>query len=122
LYRNSAVYADYLMPGAPAGFGPEDTVLIGRRHLRAGTPASFAGVVADARIYDRALTAEQIASLRADEPSDPRPWAWWTFEGDQAEDAMGTFPTGRLFGNARVHNGRLILDGADSYVVFRVKM
>lgn len=122
LYRNGTLYADYVMPGAPAGFGPEDTVLIGRRHLRAGTPASFAGVVADARIYDRAMTADQIASLRADEPSDPRPWAWWTFEGDKAEDAMGTFPTGQLFGNARIENGRLILDGADSYVTFGTRM
>jgi hypothetical protein len=32
-----------------------------------------------------------------------------------------TFPNGRLFGSARVHNGRFILDGADRYVVFRVK-
>ena len=34
LYRNGAMYADYSMPGTPAGFGPDDTVLIGRRHLR----------------------------------------------------------------------------------------
>jgi hypothetical protein len=119
LYRNGAMYADYSMPGTPAGFGPDDTVLIGRRHLRAGPPASFAGAVADARIYDRALTAEQIVSLQPDLPSELRPWAWWTFESSEAEDVMRTFPASQLFGNARVRGGRLILDGPDSYAVFR---
>ncbi len=119
LFRNGEIYADYTMPGEPAAFGPDDTVLIGLRHLRAAGSAWFAGVVEDARIYDRAMTAEQIASLKPDQPSDPKPWAWWTFENGQAQEVMNTFPAGELFGNARVEGGRLLLDGQESYAVFR---
>jgi hypothetical protein len=28
LYRNFALYADYVMPGASAGFGPEDSYVV----------------------------------------------------------------------------------------------
>jgi hypothetical protein len=119
LYRNGALYADYTMQEAPAAFGPDDTVLIGRRHLRAGGAACFSGVIDDARIYDRALTAEQIASLRPNLSSDPKPWAWWTFENGRAEDLMGTFQAGELVGRAHVVQGRLVLDGQESYAVFR---
>ena len=74
LYRDGAEYAEYNMSALPAGFGPDDTVLIGRRHLRAGTSASFAGTVAElAHFYDRVLTAAEIAALRPDQPSEP--WA-----------------------------------------------
>ena len=34
LYRDGAEYTEYNMSALPAGFGPDDTVLIGRRHLR----------------------------------------------------------------------------------------
>jgi hypothetical protein len=33
LYRNSALYADYVMPGAPAGFGPEDSYVVFRVNM-----------------------------------------------------------------------------------------
>jgi hypothetical protein len=107
------------MPGNPAAFGPEDTVLIGRRHLRAGGRPCFAGEIEDARIYDRDLTAEQVAALQPNQPSEPKPWAWWTFEDGRAEDLMRTFPASELVGGARIERGRLILDGQQSYAVFR---
>ena len=54
LYRNGALYADYTIQGDACGLWPDDTVLVGRRHLRAAAPALFVGAVAEARIYDRA--------------------------------------------------------------------
>ena len=119
LHRNGVVYADYTMQGDPAAFGPDDTVYIGRRHLRAAGASCFSGEIEDARIYDRALTAEQIALLRPNLPSDPKPWAWWTFENGRAEDLMQTFPISEIMGKARVARGRLLLDGQESYAVFR---
>jgi hypothetical protein len=119
LYRNGALYAQYAMQGDPAAFGPDDTVFIGKRHLRAAGATCFSGEIEDARIYDRALTAEQITSLQPNLPSDPKPWAWWTFENDREEDLMRTFPAGEMVGKAHIERGRLCLDGRDSYAVFR---
>jgi hypothetical protein len=70
VYRNGAPYAPPYVPGTgeaalrtyPAG---EGRVLIGMRHTGGGSPY-FAGEIAEARLYDRALTpAEVSASFRA---------------------------------------------------------
>ena len=43
------------------------------------------------RIYDRALTVAQIAALKPNQPSDPVPWAWWSFENGKTEEHTGKF-------------------------------
>lgn len=103
--------------GAPVAFGKESAVVLGLRHLEAMDGACFAGAIDDARIYSAALTPEQIAALRANAASEPRPVAWWNFENGKAEDAMGAFPPARLAGKARVEAGKLLLDGDGSYAV-----
>jgi sucrose-6-phosphate hydrolase SacC (GH32 family) len=101
----------------PQGFGKDSAVLIGLRHLEAGDRACFAGTIADARIYNVALTADQIAALKAGEASDPKPMGWWNFKTGKPDDLMGTFPAGNLVGNAHIADGKLVLDGNGSYMV-----
>lgn len=111
LFRNGQEYAAYDI-GQPQPFGPDAMVLLGLRYIgEMGEIGFFTGTIDDVRIYDTALSADQLAALVPNQASDPKPWAWWTFEAGQAEDVMKTFPASRLGGSARVADGRLILDG-----------
>jgi len=105
-YRNGKEYSRHTIK-EPIAFGPESVVVIGPRHPESKN--CFAGAIEDARIYDRALTAEEIAALKPNEPSDPKPWAWWTF--DEAKEQTGRFPVSQAVSGARVENGKLVLDG-----------
>ena len=111
IYRNAQKYAQY-QAGTPAlEFGPESVIVIGMRHLEQGDNARFAGAIDDARIYDVALSADRIAALKPNEPSEPKPWAWWTFDDKAAEDRMGWFNAVTLADGAAVKDGKLVLDG-----------
>jgi len=111
LYRNGKEYAAYNVD-QPQAFGDDATVLLGLRHLGIMSKTGFfTGDIDDARIYDTALNARQIEALAPNKPSDPKPLAWWTFEDGKADDLMKNFPASRLEGNARVANGKLVLDG-----------
>lgn len=109
-YSAGKEYSRYQIK-SPQEFGEDSAVVIGLRHLEAGNRACFAGRIADARIYDQALSAEQIAALKANESSDPKPWAWWSFDDKEARDRMGRFPVTQLVGGAAVAGGKLVLDG-----------
>ncbi len=116
IYRNGKKQAQYTMANPPQQFGPPSVVVIGMRHLEQGDDAHFAGAIDDARIYDMVLTAEQIAGLKPNAPSDPKPWAWWDFE-KEAEDLTGRFAASKLLGGAEVKEGRLVLDGKTGTMV-----
>lgn len=111
VYRNGQTYAQYAMANPPLAFGPLSVAVIGMRHLDQGDDARFAGAIDDARIYDRALTVEQIAALKPNAPSEPKPWAWWTFDDAKAEDRAGRFQAVKLVRGAKVEDGKLVLDG-----------
>ncbi|MBI4582941.1 MAG: GH32 C-terminal domain-containing protein [Planctomycetes bacterium] len=111
IYRNGRPYAGYTLGVAPAAFSTESIVLMGLRHLDAGGPRNFYGAIEDARIYEGALEASALAALKPNEPSEPRPLAWWSFESGRAEDLMKTFPNGRLVGAAKIEGGLLQLNG-----------
>lgn len=116
LYRNGEKYADYEV-GGQMTFGDGTAVVMGLRHLGAGSGARFfAGTIEEARIYDVPLDAATIHQLKPNQPSDPKPLAQWTFEDGTARDAMGTFPEGKLYGGARIANGRLHLHGEGDYL------
>ena len=70
LYRNGRPYAEYTMASPPQEFGPQSVVVIGKRHLEQQDDAHFIGAIEDARIYDVALPADQIAALNL--PGQPR--------------------------------------------------
>ncbi len=115
IYRDGQQYASYEI-AEPQPFGADAMVLIGLRYAgRMGEVGFFKGAVEDARIYGRALSPAQIASLKPDHASDPSPLAWWDFEDGKAEDRTGRFPACRLMGEARIADGKLFLDG-DSYL------
>lgn len=106
VYRDGREYSRHTIK-EPQRFGLDGLVMIGPRHM--GNRDVFAGAVDDARIYDWALTAEQIAALKPNIPSEMTPWAWWTF--DDSNDRAGRFAATRLLDGAKIENGRLVLDG-----------
>jgi sucrose-6-phosphate hydrolase SacC (GH32 family) len=107
-YRNGQEYSRHTIK-EPQRFGSDSLVLIGPRHL--GNNDCFAGAIDDARIYDRALTAEQVAALKPNEPSEPKPVAWWSFDDATVTDRTGHFAAMRLLDGAKVEDGKLLLDG-----------
>lgn len=108
VYRNGAEYSRHTIR-APQPFGSAGTVLIGPRHL--GNANCFAGRIDDARIYDHALAAEEIAALQPNVEGAIKPWAWWTFDDAVAKDRIGRFASSQLLGGAKVEGGTLVLDG-----------
>ncbi len=119
IYRNGKQYDGYQFD-RPQPFDKDVIVLLGLRYVGGmGEVGFLAGDVEEARIYNVALDAETIARLKPNKPSDPKPIAQWTFEDGTASDSMKTFPPGELRGNARIADGKLLLDGKDSYVEIR---
>jgi len=117
VYRNGKPYASYAVKAAER-FGPDSFVLLGLRHLDARPDGRFfTGSIEDARLYNTALDAAAIAALKPNEPSDPKPLAWWSFEDGKASDLMGRFPSSTLVGDARVAGGRLHLDRKGAYMM-----
>lgn len=107
-YRDGKEYSRHTIRASQA-FGSESVVVIGQRHP--GARNFFAGAIDDARIYDSALTAEQLAALKPNESSEPAPWAWWTFDDAACTDRAGRFASTQLADGATVEGGRLLLDG-----------
>lgn len=111
LFRDGQPYASYTATQSRQ-FGTNTTVLLGLRYLgEGGEIGFFTGTIEEARIYDTALSADQIAALVPNQASLPLPLACWTFEDGRADDVRKTFPATRLEGNARVADGKLLLDG-----------
>lgn len=119
LYRNGVESVRY-EKGPPVPYRVADaSVLLGTRHIPIPGNGLFAGELDDARIYDCALTAEQIRSLVPNKITGPQPLGWWHFEDGAIADATGTFSKAQAYGNAKVRKGRLVLDGRDGFVVCR---
>jgi beta-fructofuranosidase len=117
LYRNGQQAATYTAEGAET-FPSNSWVLLGLRHLDAD-PANrfFIGSIDDARIYNTALSAQQMAALKPNQITEPMPLAWWDFENGAVSDRMKTFPTAALAGDARVADGRLHLDKPGAHLM-----
>ena len=109
LYRNGEPGATYEASNIDLLGSKRSQAIFGLRHQGAGTGQPLAGAIEDARIYDRALTADEIAKLEPNKESAIKAYAWWTFEKGQETDRMGRFPVNRLAGGARIEAGRLVL-------------
>ena len=109
-FRNGVRYSQHAI-GVPESFGGRSVVVIGRRHLTQNGNDHFGGAIDDARIYDRALSADEIAALKPNAESEIKPWAWWTFDDKEAKDRIGRFEITEITGGARVEDGKLVLDG-----------
>lgn len=108
VYRNGKEYSRHAIK-EPQTFGPDSLILIGPRHI--GNGDYFAGAIDDARIYDRALTTDEVAALKPNEAGTVKPWAWWTFDDGACQERTGRLAASQLTGGAKVENGRLVLDG-----------
>ena len=116
-YRNGEKYAQHDTDSRQT-FDADSILVIGRRLL--GTDVvlpTLAGAVEEARLYNVALSPKIIASLKPNEPSPIGPVGLWTFEDGTARDSTGHFPMGLLQGKARIADGKLILDGRESFLV-----
>ena len=112
LFRNGKQYASYAV-NHPLGFAAGSRVVLGLRHVeRRGDPASyFRGQIADARVYNRALTAAEIAALRPHEAAGPKPLVWFDFKMGNTVDRAGTLRPAELEGNVSLRCGALVLGG-----------
>lgn len=109
LIRDGAPYSSHEARNIDLLSGRESLAVFGLRHVGAGAGQHFRGEIEDARIYDRALTVEEIRALRPNEKSGIKPYAWWTFEPGRETDRAGRFPFHGLSGGAKIAGGRLIL-------------
>ena len=115
IYRNGEDYASYQARNIDL-LSPENNIAVfGLRHVGAGG-GQISGAIEDARIYAKALTVDEIKSLKPNEKSKIRPYAWWDFEGDEVRDRAGRFAHSRMKNGAKLVNGRLVLD-EDSVLV-----
>jgi hypothetical protein len=116
LYRNGTRYARYEV-ASPLHLAPGAHVILGLRHMAVqdNPSAHFRGEIADARVYDQALTDAQIADLRPHEPVGPKPLVWFDFRTGVA-DRCGRSGPAELRGKAVLRDGKLVLDG-DGYFV-----
>jgi hypothetical protein len=115
LYRNGQPYAQHEV-NEPAAFS-RYAISIGTRLSYGPANCYFRGSIEDARVYASALSREQIAGLKPNEPSGETPLAWWDFEEDNPADRMGTFQSSFLAGDARVADGRLHLSGDEAFLL-----
>jgi len=114
IYRNGEPYASYEASNIDLLTAKDNMAVFGLRHEGAGTGQHLRGSIEDARIYDKALSADEIKKLEPKKESAIRPYAWWTFEQGKEADRMGRFPLNNLDGGAKIEGGRLVLetDGA----------
>ncbi|MEZ6077344.1 MAG: LamG-like jellyroll fold domain-containing protein [Pirellulaceae bacterium] len=70
VFRNGRLYSQHVMAALPQEFGARSIVGIGKRHRAQGDNSHFAGSIDDARIYDYALSANQLAELEPNVAAD----------------------------------------------------
>jgi len=109
IYRNTNLYASYQAGNIDLLSAKDNMAVFGLRHVGAGPGQTLQGSIEDARIYDRALSAEELKTLVPKKESPIRLCAWWTFEKGKETDRMGRFPVNNLADGAKIEDGRLVL-------------
>jgi beta-fructofuranosidase len=118
IYRNGERYASYQAKNIDL-LSPENNIAVfGLRHVGAGG-GKISGAIEDARIYAKALTVDEIKSLRPNKKSKIEPYAWWDFEGDKVKDRAGRFAHSKMKNGAKLADGKLVL-GESSFLVAAV--
>jgi len=121
IYRNGEPYASYEANNIELLGAGDSQAVFGLRHEGAGTGQTLLGSIADARIYDRALSAEDLKKLEPKKESAIKPIAWWTFEKGKETDRMGLFPINNLSGGARIEGGHLVLEASGAALIASTK-
>ena len=119
LYRNGALYAQFAV-GALAAFDANAIAVLGARVSWADGSHYWGylnGKVNEARIYNTALSAAEVAALQAEGPNPTTDFSAaqlrhrWSFDDGTAHDSVGT-ANGTLYGTAAIANGALLLSGS----------
>ena len=121
IFRNGRPYAAYPARNINLLEDDKSIVVFGLRHVGAGSGTPLAGAIEDARIYARALTADEIVALKPNVKSKIDPLAWWDFEGDKVTDRAGLFAHCAMTDGAKLAGGRLTLDGKGYMVATRTE-
>jgi len=117
LFRNGEPYASYEADNIDLLSAKDNMAVFGLRHQGTDSGQNLQGSIEDARIFDRALTVDEIKKLQPNQPSAIKPYAWWTFEKGQETDRMGRFPFNNLDGGAKIDGGRLVLETGASVLI-----
>ena len=107
IYRDGKLYASYKTTNIDLLSNKGNIAVFGLRHIGGG--GSIGGSIDDARIYSKALTADELKSLAPNKASSIKPYAWWDFNGDKIVDRAGRYPHSKLSGGAKLAGGKLVL-------------
>jgi len=110
IYRNGEVYGSHKAENIDFLSQKGNIVVFGVRHIGAKS-GYVSGLIEDARIYSKALSAEEIKALEPNKVSAIKPYAWWDFQGDKVVDRAGRFPHSKLSNGAKLADGKLVLSG-----------
>ena len=116
IFRNAKLYSSYEISQQQV-FTVSSMILFGKRHQEMQGSGFLQGKISDARIYDRALTADQILGLVPDKITGPEPWAWWPFSSGSMQDVTGRFTDIRISGNVSIDKGCLVLGDQNATLV-----
>ena len=107
IFRNFELYARYKAENVDLLSGKNNFVVFGLSHW--GGEGFISGEIEDARIYDRALTVDDLRELQPNVRSDIEPWAWWDFEGEKIVERTGRFTWHNTEDASGLKGGRLVL-------------
>jgi len=110
VFRNGEIYASHRAKNVDLLSPKNNIAVFGFRHIGSGG-GYLSGSIEDARIYGRALTPDEIKSLKPNEESKIEPYAWWDFEGEEVKDRAGRFAHSKMDGGAKLAGGKLVLGG-----------
>jgi sucrose-6-phosphate hydrolase SacC (GH32 family) len=122
IYRNGELYASYDAQNIDLLSSKSNFSVIGRRHVGAGDNGSVSASIEDARIYDQALSVEQLKALKPNVASDLKPYAWWDFEGESPTERTGRYKFNTLEQGATLSDGKLILAQNGVFLSSRTEM
>lgn len=121
IYRNGQLHVAY-ETDSQVRYGHNTEILLGLRCAGSyGTHEYWNGIIEKARLYNVALTKQQIGSLTPDYISTLKPLGWWTFDEEIVRDTMGNFPDGKPEGKAKIADGALHLDGAGYILISDIR-
>ena len=107
IYRDGKQYASYKTQNIDLLSSKNNIAVFGLRHI--GGDGSIGGSIEDARIYKKALSVDEIKSLKPNKESTIEPYAWWDFEGGKVVDRSGRYPHSKMNGGAKLAGGKLVL-------------
>ena len=119
IYRDAELQTSYEAENVDLLNSESNVVVFGSSLL--GFEGWISASIEDARIYNQALSVEELKSLQPDEPSKIDPYAWWDFEGNAILDRTGRYGyhNTHAWEEVEMENGRLILEKGSKVVAAR---